>query len=464
MEWKRSTHAQHGTDLIETTWGELRTGELFGKLAHELTSRGLELDPNPDRPVPGQPPIENERLIGVFRSFMLHAKGNRLSDEQLREQALAHRRARTRHRHERLLALYRTIRDRWEAELAREQSIDFEDMLNQAADHIESGRYESPFDLVMVDEMQDASAARARLARALVAKPGRYLFAVGDDWQSINRFAGADLGVMTQFETWFGEGEVLKLERTFRCPQPICNVSSRFVMKNPNQLPKRVVSSTQEYPPSIVAVAAASDDHVGSVIRKQLADLNEQIESGGVPAGRGGRVTVFVLGRYRHQESLVPHRDLKKWRHLAVKFSTIHSSKGLEADYVIIPGLTRDGAAFASRASDDPVLRLAMPMSENFRHAEERRLLYVALTRARRSVTLLTVTGRESPFLVELVKEQNVRLTKASGGESHVIPCRACADGVMVPRKSRYGRFYGCSNFPKCQATMKEHEAERAWS
>ncbi len=462
MEWKRSTHSENGTDLIETTWGELRTGSLFDKLTHELESRGVELDPNPDRPVLGQPPIENERLIAIFRSFMVHAKGNCLSDAQLLEQALSQRRARSRHRHERFLALYRTIRDRWEAELAREQSIDFEDMLNLAADYIESGQYESPFDLVMVDEMQDASLARARLARSLVAKPGRHLFAVGDDWQSINRFAGADLAVMTQFESWFGEADVLKLERTFRCPQPICDVSSRFVMKNPNQLPKRVVSSTQEFPRSVAAIAAASDDHVGGVIRKQLGELNDQIGAGAVPAGRGGRVSVFILGRYRHQESLVPHRELKKWRHLDVKFSTVHASKGLEADYVIIPGLTRDGAAFPSRASDDPVLRLAMPMSEKFRHAEERRLFYVALTRARRSVTLLTVSGRESPFLVELVKEQNVRLTKASGGESQVIPCRVCADGVMVPRKSKYGRFYGCSNFPKCQATMREADVAQA--
>ena len=79
-------------------------------------------------------------------------------------------------------------------------------MLVQAADHLEAGRANCPYDLILVDELQDASQARARLVRGLVRGPGHFLLAVGDDWQSINRFAGADLSVMTSFEQWFGRG------------------------------------------------------------------------------------------------------------------------------------------------------------------------------------------------------------------------------------------------------------------
>lgn len=459
IEWKRRTHAEHGTALIETTTADVWSGVAFDQLEDELSARGISLDPNPERPVLGQPPIESERLIATFRSFMVHAKSNRLTEEQLLASAQASDGWRLRHRHEMFLRLYSVIRQRWEDELARHDSIDFEDMLNLAADHIESGRWESPYELVMVDEMQDASVARARLARALVNHSGRYLFTVGDDWQSINRFAGADLSVMTAFQSWFGPTTVLHLERTFRCPQPICDVSSRFVQKNPSQLRKHVVSRTPEHPPSVSAIAAKTDDHVYGVIRAHLGQLNDQIESGTVPPGRGGQATVFILGRYRHQVSLIPHETMRQWKHLDVRFSTVHASKGLEADYVVIPGLTRDGAAFPSRATDDPALRLAMPAREPFRHAEERRLFYVALTRARRAVTLLTVAGRESPFIVELVNEQHVRLRTASGGEAAVIPCPKCDDGVMVPRTGKFGRFYGCSSFPKCNATMREDEA-----
>ncbi|MHB0667120.1 UvrD-helicase domain-containing protein [Roseomonas mucosa] len=137
----------------------------------------------------------------------------------------------------------------WDAALAEENGIDFEDMINEAAEHLERGRYESPYDLIMADEFQDASRARARLCRALVQQPGRHLFAVGDDWQSINRFAGADVSVMTGFREWFGHGQVLRLEQTFRCPQELCDVSSRFVSKNPAQIPKRVWSATPSQGP-----------------------------------------------------------------------------------------------------------------------------------------------------------------------------------------------------------------------
>lgn len=459
VHWKRALHAQHETALIETTMAELWEGSAFAKLTAELTSRGIVLDPNPERPVVGQPPIDSERLISTFRSFMVHAKSNRLSTDQLLARANEEARDRFRFRHEKFLQLYHVIRQRWEDELLEHSCIDFEDMLNLAADHVEAGSWSSPFQLVMVDEWQDASAARARLAQALVAKPGRYLFAVGDDWQSINRFAGADLSVMTDFEAWFGESERLRLERTFRCPQPICDTSSRFVMKNPHQLTKRVVSSTLEYPPALVAIAANSDEHVQGVIRKHLAELNDRIATGITPSGRGGKASVFILARYRHQESMVPHSALKQWAHLDVRFSTIHASKGLEADYVVIPGLTRDKSAFPSKIADDPVLRLAMPAREPFPFAEERRLFYVALTRARRAVTLVTVRNRFSPFLVELVKEQHLQIRDADGGQATVISCPTCSVGTMVPRSGKHGRFYGCSNFPKCRNTMKEAEA-----
>lgn len=464
VAWKRQLHGERGTTLIETTMAQLWNGTAFAHLSEELNARGVELDPNPDRPVVGQQPIQNERLVSTFRSFMVHAKSNQLSDAALFERAGALTRRRTKFRQEMFLRLYQSIRDRWEEELRLIDCIDFEDMLNLAADHIETGHWQSPYRLVMVDEMQDASSARARLAKALVAEPGRYLFAVGDDWQSINRFAGADLSVMTQFERVFGEGAILRLERTFRCPQSICDVSSRFVAKNPLQLRKRVTSSTKEHPPTVLAFSAATEDQVDGVIRSHLAKLNDDIEAGSVPAGRGGRASVFILGRYRHQESLVPRSAAKQWKHLDVNFSTIHASKGLEADYVIIPGLTRDRAAFPSRAADDPVLRLAMPTGEPFPDAEERRLLYVALTRARRTVTLVTVRNRESKFLLELVKEHGVRLVTTGGIQATVIACPTCGDGTMVPRNGKFGPFYGCSSFPRCKRTMKEAEVESAMS
>ena len=104
----------------------------------------------------------------------------------------------------RFVDLFLPVMREWDQRLRQANEVDFEDMINRAADLIEAKAWTSPYELVMVDEMQDSSHARSRLVRALLAEPGRYLFAVGDDWQSINRFAGSDLSVMTRFTEWFG--------------------------------------------------------------------------------------------------------------------------------------------------------------------------------------------------------------------------------------------------------------------
>ncbi|MCE4552807.1 helicase IV, partial [Xanthomonas hortorum pv. vitians] len=137
--------------------------------------------------------------------------------------------------------------------------------------------------------------ARARLCRALISQPGKYLFAVGDDWQSINRFAGADVSVMTGFREFFGQGQVLKLEQTFRCPQELCDVSSRFVVKNPAQIQKRVHSVTPTQGPVLQAFQVARRNLIQDGILDYLSALHTKLLSGELPLGREGKVSVFVL-------------------------------------------------------------------------------------------------------------------------------------------------------------------------
>jgi len=259
VRWKRTVHVKHNTALVETTSAELRSGKAFRILEDALTKRGTVLDPNPDRPAAGRKVIEHHELVKVFRTFLAHVKGNVLTDAQLRTRLKATYAGAFIYRHEMFLNLFEKIRAAWEASLRQGDCIDFDDMLNITADHIEAGRYDSPYELVMVDEFQDASQARARLARALVSKPHKFLFAVGDDWQGINRFAGADISVMTDFENSFGKGRTVKLERTFRCPQSLCDISSRFVQKNPVQMPKTVTSTNTEFPPAVRGLQVDDD-------------------------------------------------------------------------------------------------------------------------------------------------------------------------------------------------------------
>lgn len=443
MLWKRALHAQRGTVLLETTSAQLRTGEAFTYLKTELGRLGAVLDPNPDRPSPGRKPVEAPRLARTFRTFQTHAKSNRLSVTALRERLNAQTADRFSYRHRLFLDLYESLAHVWEERLRSQGYIDFEDMLKLAADHIEAGTWASSFELVMVDEFQDTSQARARVLAALTRQRNARLFAVGDDWQSINRFAGADLSVMTGFDNIFGESVTLKLEQTFRCPPRLCDISSEFVQKNPRQLRKSVRSEKPDeaQPVRILRVTDVKSEGAAAV-GAALDDISRQSR---------GRKTVFFLGRYNDDRRyLSASYDTGK---LDVRFVTVHGAKGLEADHIIVPGMTSDTLGFPSGVADDPVLQLAMPEGESYPHAEERRLFYVALTRAKESVTLITQVGKESPFISELIAQHDVKTYELNGKAAAVESCPDCREGLLAVRNGKFGEFLGCSRFPRCRYT-----------
>ncbi|MEM5330375.1 UvrD-helicase domain-containing protein [Paraburkholderia sp. JHI2823] len=459
VEWKRKLHRERGTALIETTSHQVRTGDVFKHLASQLTRRGIQLDPNPDREIPagGQKPMEPAELVTLVRTFISHAKSNCMTAAALRQRLDALPDDAFKYRHRMFLDIAEPIIKAWDAALAAEDGIDFEDMLNLAAEYLESGRYEAPYDLVMADEFQDASRARARLCRALVQKPGRYLFAVGDDWQSINRFAGADVSVMTGFREWFGHGQVLKLEQTFRCPQALCDVSSRFVSKNPTQISKRVTSVTPAIGPVLQAFQVDTKEKLADAIDQFVMKLARGVQDGNILPGRDGKVTVFVLGRYNADRQYVPANKARFERWVDVSFLTVHRSKGSEADYVILPEMLSvlRGRSFPNTRADDSVLELAMPAGDNYPDGEERRLFYVALTRARRGVAMFTARGQCSSFLRELEQDGAVSITDTDGEAIHEETCPSCKRGVLVVRTGPYGEFRSCSNFPACRYKPK---------
>ena len=445
MEWKRLVHTQHGTTLVESTWADVMFGDGLTKLKDQLTRLGLSFDWNPDRPLNDEwaKPVKHEDLARFVRTFLTHVKSNSRTAEDL-ERRLASEVAHLDGFRTRLfLEVYWQIHAEWERRLAAEQAVDFEDMLVQAADHLEAGNADWPYDLIMVDEFQDASRARAKLVRGLVKVPGRFLLAVGDDWQSINRFAGADLSVMTDFEAWFGRGCQLALTTTFRCTQTICDVARTFVSKNPNQFNKPMRSAYQD-PGGPVTVIRAAD--VAGSLASYLGDLSAAVADGRIPSDRSGRVSVDILGRYRSDRDVLPRHPPSN---LQVTFRTMHGSKGLEADYIVLPGMTTGTYGFPSNIADDPVLDVAMPAPESFAHAEERRLFYVALTRARREVTIITPPRQMSRFVVELLDDPHVIVTGESDAPVEV--CSRCGQGTMVERSSKFGPFLACSTFPVCR-------------
>ena len=438
ITWKRGLHAAAGTDLFETTTAETDDGSALDRLATRLRQAGIELVADPNRPARGRPVIPEGRLLELVEKMLQRV---RTMDAAQVDAIAASGSARTRL----LLRLVESIRGRWESMLDQEEAIDYEGMVIEAARAFENGLVEPQFDLILVDEFQDMSADRARLVRALLDRPGARLFAVGDDWQAINGFAGSDLEEMVGFEERWGAGTTLRLERTFRSSQPICDVAGTFVARNPSQLRKSVRSGSPivERPVLVQAVSAAGQTAAAAA---WLTDLQQKMSDARRRGSPLQQRSVLLLGRYRSTEELAPRTT--GLPDLRCTFSTIHGAKGLEADYVVLLDVVSGTQGFPSTKVDDPALRSLLPAREQFPHSEERRLLYVALTRARRAVLVLTDGAKPSPFVLELVAEDGVAFINGQGAPAQL--CPACKSAVLVQRDGRYGAFEACGSRTSC--------------
>lgn len=456
VKWKRALHTEEGTTLVETTSHDLMTGKAIDTLERALVARGVQLNFDPSRKALGLPPVPEQDLARSFRVFQQHVKNNSLDQHQLTaalaEQSKDGYAARLRM----YLAIYERIAAEWERRLREGKFIDFEDMLIKAAEHVESGAYKSPYTIILADEFQDSSRARIRILKALAASPGvqTHLCVVGDDWQGINRFAGSDISVMTEFEKTFDRGTRLTLNTTFRCPQDLCDVSSKFIQVNPAQIRKSVVTTNPLTKTPMLAFGFKLKEGIPAHVEQQLAHMHRIATEGKLQPLKDTHITVMLLGRYLDDSPAA----LDKWQRrfgdrLKIEFRTVHGSKGLEAEYVFVLNVLQGTRGFPSQIQDDPALQLAMPAPDSYPFAEERRLFYVAMTRARKQVRFYTTTGQPSQFLVELLKAGHLKIEPIDGEPSEA--CPKCGNGVLQLRNGRYGAFHGCSRFPACDYKRK---------
>lgn len=449
VHWKRGLHAEKGTRLFETTSHGIRRGEGFASLANELKRSGIVLQYDPDRPGKGPRPITTEQLAATIRIFQQHVKSNGLSPAQLQGAAAKDAQGHT-DRTARFLALFERIAHEWERRLRDADCIDFDDMLLMAIEHIESGRFASPYLMVLADEFQDTSRAKVRMLKALLKNAGEesHLCVVGDDWQGINRFAGADISVMTEFEKVFDHSTRLMLNTTFRCPAQLCEASSTFVQTNPRQIKKTVETTNPYAKKALHAFAADTPALAQERLEQDLQSMYDFARDGRLSTDVGGRISVMMLGRYNSDEPPGWRRWQRRFgEFLSIEYRTVHSSKGLEADYVMLLNLVEGMMGFPSQITDDPVLQIAMPEPDSYPLAEERRLFYVALTRARRQVRIYTQANAPSRFLSELARIGSVEVETEGGVLS---PCPKCGEGAMRRYDGQYGPFEACSTHPRC--------------
>ncbi|PKB88575.1 DNA helicase IV [Ewingella americana] len=275
----------------------------------------------------------------------------------------------------------------WKSALKEEDAVDFSGLIHQAVNILEKGRFVSPWKHILVDEFQDISPQRARLLAAL-REQNSYtsLFAVGDDWQAIYRFSGAELSLTTAFEGHFGEGAQCALDTTYRFNDRIGEIANKFVLQNPYQLKKPLNSLTKGNKKSVTLLP---NDQLDALLDKLsgFAKADEKI---------------LILARYHHLRPEVLQKAATRWPKLNIEFMTIHASKGQQAEYVIIVGLHEGNDGFPAPARESLLEEVLLPEPEDFADAEERRLLYVAITRAKHQVWLMQDKAQPSVFVAQL--------------------------------------------------------------
>ncbi|MCO7190396.1 MULTISPECIES: UvrD-helicase domain-containing protein [unclassified Pseudoalteromonas] len=284
---------------------------------------------------------------------------------------------------------FRPVLADYQLYLQKEQCIDFDDMITRAVDYVRSGQFYSPWHYVLVDEFQDISPLRALLIKALLAQNDKNaLFAVGDDWQAIYRFSGGDVSMTTHFAEHFGQATIQQLDMTFRYPQQLLDIASEFVCQNPNQLVKRVNASNVATCPALMARPDGSDA-LSTAIEAFLDQTAEPC-------------SVLLLAR---NHKFLPSSEViasftQRFPRARITALTFHGAKGKEADFSILLGLHQ--SSVPARAHNAPITEALLPEPELYPDAEERRLFYVALTRARLQTCLL-VPEDPSPFIEEVL-------------------------------------------------------------
>ena len=275
----------------------------------------------------------------------------------------------------------------WKGALKDENAVDFSGLIHQAIVILEKGRFVSPWKHILVDEFQDISPQRAALLAALRQQNSQTtLFAVGDDWQAIYRFSGAQLSFTTAVQQNFGEGDRCHLDTTYRFNSRIGEVANQFIQQNPHQLTKPLNS------------LMIGDKKAVTLLDESQLDLLLDKLSGFVKADE----RILVLARYHHLKPASLEKAATRWPKLQLEFMTIHASKGQQADYVIVVGLHEGNDGFPAPARESIMEEALLPAVEDFPDAEERRLLYVALTRARHRVWLLFNKETPSCFVDDL--------------------------------------------------------------
>ncbi len=494
MEWKRKVHKKYGTTLIETFSYYQSENRLLTRLAEKLQAQGVEFNEIEYREVyrillENKTIKEWEDFIVLLKTFIELFKGNNYDETKFKEfydYVGGLKDSFSKDRTIAFLKIVEEIYNDYEAYLLKIKKIDFNDMINKASDCIVKNGLDLPYKYIIVDEYQDTSFTRYNLLRNICDSIGAKIMVVGDDWQSIYSFSGCDVNIFTKFDNFFDVCETRYIEKTYRNSQQLIDASSNFVMKNPDQTRKELKSSKSlKYPIKLVNFDNDFDEILKfELIIKNIINQSTFKNKKILILGRNNKDIFNLLKNFnveneygkRKFEILGDEDKLRRNKFVKIvyrespdvniEYRTVHQSKGLECDNVILINLKNWKAGFPNKMVDDPVLNFVKRNGDSFSYAEEIRLFYVALTRTKNNVYLLAPYFKSSVFVQELKTDANVELLNLEhnrletlkniekNGERYVIPtklkCPVCKTGVVLLEsfwnKGKLNRVLKCSH------------------
>ena len=524
---KVSLHRKHKTDLIYT-FSQYKDGrEMLEHLREMLLAHGYELKERPTAEVYKRlVDTEENKYITRLTQLICTFIGN-FKTQGFKGGKFADFRSNTKNVRTKLfLDICEVCYLEYQQALKEQHCIDFEDMINESAELIRKKKIEKErldYKYIIVDEYQDISRQRYSLIKELSQLCEAKIMAVGDDWQSIYAFSGSILPLFTKFCEEVGYGQELKITRTYRNAQEIIDIAGTFVQKNSQQIKKELISPKRIDNPVIISTygdekGAKGESHKGGLFYNlgvAIENAIGEILEYSAVEGKTKVPSILLIGRYgfdarnmckakqfNYNEENGRVYSVKYGNKVKLNFMTAHSSKGLTAENVIIINAKDETYGFPSKVDDDPVLNLVVSFDNSYNYAEERRLFYVALTRTKNRVFIVTPDMRPSEFIKELLSEPhnypNVTLhgelkvdlkapKKAKdccpicgyplqfkwnknyglklwictndqeicgfmtndkrGGELSIHKCDWCQDGYLVVKKGTDGYFLGCTNY-----------------
>ncbi|MFY7741549.1 MAG: UvrD-helicase domain-containing protein [Flavobacterium sp.] len=335
--------------------------------------------------------------------------------------------------HERIRVFYELaipLIDSYKKYCTNKSYLDFDDLIVLTVKLLKENPevrafYQNKYKYLMVDEFQDVNGLQVKLLDLLL-KPENQLFCVGDDWQSIYGFRGSDVEYIVNYEKYYKDCEIYKLEVNYRSTQTIVGASNEVIKNNKRQISKEI-KAFKKAPNKIQIFRAKSLEEDG--VEFLVEEVKKLYQKG------MGKDDILVL--YRRSKMFNEYLRALKENRLFVSSKTIHAAKGLEAKAVFIIGLKEGSGGFPDIWLDDAIFRIIKDIKYDILLEEERRLFYVAITRAKDELFLITELGNESSFVEEIPKHFfHFDKPKLNNIEESIINCDKC--GISINESDNF--------------------------